>query len=285
MNWTLAIHGGWTATAAPANAFPARRQRLALSPAWLVSELHVETFSMQFRGNPVQMPKYWDPVVQKRLKAMLGAVGKRYHSGQRLKLIYVPQMTSNGTEGHFNGVPAQTLLEAAGKRFIEFDPNTGFLPLKNGIEIANAEAVYTTDCRIVASAKLRNGSWFPTAAICFNYVGDSDIHIRTWIVDDLSEDVSDRDVGIEHNGQYQITEGASSENVVYTTVNRMLTTSDLYDIRNELDKGGVRHLTIGQATKSGSSSFRYVLFFGLNVAVVVVAFYLFYTRKHSKTAD
>ncbi len=90
---------------------------LLLLPALMISDAKgrdVETFSMQFRGNPVQMPKYCDPVVQKRLKTTLDAVGKRYHSDQRLKLIYVPQITSNGTEGHFNGVPTQTLLEAAG---------------------------------------------------------------------------------------------------------------------------------------------------------------------------
>ncbi|QEG38166.1 beta-galactosidase [Roseimaritima ulvae] len=114
MNWTLAIHGGWTSTNVADQSAPRWRRARALAPGWLVSELHVETFAMNFRGNPVQMPKYWDPVVQQRLKAMLTAVGKRYRSDPRLKLIYVPQMTSNGTEGHFNGVPSQTLLEAAG---------------------------------------------------------------------------------------------------------------------------------------------------------------------------
>ncbi|TWU41423.1 hypothetical protein Q31b_28690 [Novipirellula aureliae] len=114
MNWTLAIHGGWTSTQVPENSAQAWRRPRSLSPDWLVSDLHVETFTMNFRGNPVQMPKYWDPLVQKRLKEMLSAVGNRYRSDQRLKLIYVPQMTSNGTEGHFNGVPTQTLLQAAG---------------------------------------------------------------------------------------------------------------------------------------------------------------------------
>ncbi|MCM2369088.1 hypothetical protein [Aporhodopirellula aestuarii] len=114
MNWTLAIHGGWTSTQAPDTSARAWRRPRSLSPEWLVSDLDVETFAMNFRGNPVQMPKYWDPLVQKRLKEMLRAVGNRYRSDQRLKLIYVPQMTSNGTEGHFNGVPSQTLLHAAG---------------------------------------------------------------------------------------------------------------------------------------------------------------------------
>ncbi|KLU04591.1 hypothetical protein RISK_003645 [Rhodopirellula islandica] len=119
MNWTLAIHGGWTSTESRertpsrANIARGRRRPLSLSPSWLVSDLHVETFSMSFRGNPVEMPKYWDPIVQERLKKMLQAVGNQYRT-ERLKLIYVPQMTSNGTEGHFNGVPSETLLRAAG---------------------------------------------------------------------------------------------------------------------------------------------------------------------------
>lgn len=114
MNWTLAVHGGWTSTESSANDSPAWRRRQSLSPEWLVLKLRVETFAMSFRGNPVQMPKYWDPLVQKRLKAMLTAVGNRFGKDDRLKLIYVPQMTSNGTEGHFNGVPHETLLQAAG---------------------------------------------------------------------------------------------------------------------------------------------------------------------------
>ncbi|QDS94241.1 hypothetical protein FF011L_30200 [Roseimaritima multifibrata] len=120
MNWTLAIHGGWTSTEAsadsktPSRLSRRRRGSQSLSPGWLVSDLHAETFAMAFRGNPVQMPKYWDPIVQKRLREMLLAVGAKYGKDPRLKLVYVPQMTSNGLEGHFNGVPDQTLLQAAG---------------------------------------------------------------------------------------------------------------------------------------------------------------------------
>ncbi len=114
MNWTLAIHGGWTSMQESENASRGRRRYRSLSPEWLISDQHAQTFSASFRGNPVQMPKYWDTVVQSRLKEMLQAVGKKYAADQRLKLVYVPQMTSNGIEGHFNGVPAETLLEAAG---------------------------------------------------------------------------------------------------------------------------------------------------------------------------
>lgn len=127
MNWTLAVHGGWTSKEGgqadvlnpkgvvsrpgkPGGALA----RTALSPPWLVTEFKVKTFSMSFRGKPVQMPLYWDPVVQERLKSMLQALGEKYASDSRLKLVYVPQMSSNGTEGHFNGVSRETLLLAAG---------------------------------------------------------------------------------------------------------------------------------------------------------------------------
>jgi hypothetical protein len=69
---------------------------------------------MEFRAVTVQMPKYWDPALQTRLQVLLAAVAAQYASDPRLKLVYVPQMTSNGLEGHFNGVNNNTLLTAAG---------------------------------------------------------------------------------------------------------------------------------------------------------------------------
>ncbi|MFG0289385.1 MAG: hypothetical protein ACF8CQ_14490 [Rhodopirellula sp. JB044] len=155
MNWTLAVHGGWTSPEAtsrdqsrmntrtvPNGRFPGNRRTPAgfqraelqrsgnnqrrrapsrgpqrprsLAPDRPATDTHVETFEMSFRGTPVDMPKYWDRTVQKRLKTVLSAVGQKYSNDERLKLVYVPQMTSNGTEGHFNGVPDETLLQAAG---------------------------------------------------------------------------------------------------------------------------------------------------------------------------
>lgn len=114
MNWTLAIHGGWTSMEERIDAPRGWRRPLMLSPDWLVSDLQIKTYEISFRGNPVQMPRYWDPAVQSRLKKMLQAVGKQYAANKRLKLVYVPQMTSNGIEGHFNGVSTEALLQAAG---------------------------------------------------------------------------------------------------------------------------------------------------------------------------
>jgi len=126
--WSLGIHGGYvsvdendpdlyTSHTYP-NGTPRPELSLEMAPSWLVTDYGVETFSMEFRGVPVEMAKYWDPALQDRLSVMLEAVATEYGSDPNLALVYVPQMTSNGLEGHFNGVPNQTLLTAAG-----IDPN------------------------------------------------------------------------------------------------------------------------------------------------------------------
>lgn len=116
--WSLGIHAGWSSLdeSDPDLINSNGRTTLALhmSPAWLESDLGIETFDMRFRNVTVHMPKYWDVLVQERLENMLQAVAYHYRSDSRLQLVYVPQMTSNGIEGHFNGVPNDTLLSAAG---------------------------------------------------------------------------------------------------------------------------------------------------------------------------
>lgn len=112
--WSLAIHGGWTSldSSDPDYAPP---MALSMSPAWLASPPYsVPTFSMSFRGVPVNMPYYWNATLQTRIQLMMNAVAAKYKSDVRLQLVYVPQMTSNGVEGHFNGVSSSTLLTAAG---------------------------------------------------------------------------------------------------------------------------------------------------------------------------
>jgi hypothetical protein len=117
-NWSLAVYAGWTSIdSEPSETFkqrPTRRPIEPHTPPWMVSELGIETFTVPFRGRPTEMPKYWDPVVQERLAILMNALAEKYKNDSRLKLVYVPQMTSNGIEGHFNGVPANTLLAAAG---------------------------------------------------------------------------------------------------------------------------------------------------------------------------
>lgn len=121
-NWSLGIHAGWSSLNESDpdlnNGSGGPGLALHMSPAWLESSYFVDTFDMEFRNVTVHMPKYWDFIVQARLESLLQAVAAQYQNDPRLQLVYVPQMTSNGIEGHFNGVPNDTLIRAAG-----IDPN------------------------------------------------------------------------------------------------------------------------------------------------------------------
>jgi hypothetical protein len=121
--WSLAVYAGWTSIDSGSETEPSghfkqqrstRRPLEPHTPPWMVSELGIETFTVPFRSQLAEMPKYWDPVVQERLAILMNMLAEEYKNDSRLKLVYVPQMTSNGIEGHFNGVPANTLLAAAG---------------------------------------------------------------------------------------------------------------------------------------------------------------------------
>ena len=82
------------------------------SPAWLIDELGAGSFEILFRGNPVTIPKIWDTIVNQRLQILAEALADRYNNDNSLTLVYIPQMTSNGIEGHFNGVPDDVLTGA-----------------------------------------------------------------------------------------------------------------------------------------------------------------------------
>ena len=77
-------------------------------PSWLLKE-GAKTMPIQFRGKDGNIPKMWDPVFQKRLKILADALSKKFTKDKRLKLVYVPQATANGVEGHFNGTSYATL--------------------------------------------------------------------------------------------------------------------------------------------------------------------------------
>ncbi|MGH1469011.1 MAG: hypothetical protein ACRBBP_09055 [Bdellovibrionales bacterium] len=129
--WSLGVHGGWSSvdlddpdlydgTTYP-DGSPRPTIGLNMVPPWLVSTYNVETFTMAFRSVTVEMPKYWDINLQSRLNIMLQALATEYKSNSDLQLVYVPQMTSNGLEGHFNGVDQSTLISAAGVNPLETD--------------------------------------------------------------------------------------------------------------------------------------------------------------------
>ena len=81
------------------------------SPEWLYDE--ADFFVINSMLGEVAIPKFWDQQVQLRLQDLALALAAVYGDDPRMSLVYLPQMTSNGVEGHFNGVPIST-LEAAG---------------------------------------------------------------------------------------------------------------------------------------------------------------------------
>ena len=84
------------------------------APTWLyASPYNVSPLSIVFRGQPVQVPKFWDATLQTRLAGLAQALAARYKDDASLQLVYLPQMTGNGVEGHFNG-NTDTSLSAQG---------------------------------------------------------------------------------------------------------------------------------------------------------------------------
>ncbi len=81
-------------------------------PDWLRTQFGADSFTILFRGEPKIIPKAWDPVVRQRLAILAEALGDTYANDPLLSLVYVPQMSANGIEGHFNGVTAEELAAA-----------------------------------------------------------------------------------------------------------------------------------------------------------------------------
>lgn len=83
------------------------------SPDWLFHSLNVDSFEIiDYYNNVKKIPKIWDPIVNQKLAQLAQALAKEYGNDEDLALVYVPQMTANGIEGHFNGVPVSLLTDA-----------------------------------------------------------------------------------------------------------------------------------------------------------------------------
>ncbi|PCI43193.1 MAG: hypothetical protein COB51_11855 [Moraxellaceae bacterium] len=93
--WSLAIAGGKEA------------------PAWLYDEGVASYQVVTARSGEVKLPKFWDENLQFHLADFANDLAARFGDDERLILIYLPQMTVNGVEGHFNSVDYE-VLEAAG---------------------------------------------------------------------------------------------------------------------------------------------------------------------------
>lgn len=80
------------------------------SPAWLyASPYSVVPLNITFRSQPTQVPQFWSTALQGRLTVLAQALAARYGNDPDLQLVYLPQMSANGIEGHFNGNTDQSL--------------------------------------------------------------------------------------------------------------------------------------------------------------------------------
>ena len=83
------------------------------SPLWLTESIGADYFEINGINNTVKrIPKIWDTRVNDRLTLLAEALSDEYNEDEDLVLVYVPQMTANGIEGHFNGVTTDELLDA-----------------------------------------------------------------------------------------------------------------------------------------------------------------------------
>lgn len=76
------------------------------TPGWMIDDLSVDFFEITNPSMEVKrIPKMWDSGIPNAKMALLfDALADEYNDDPTLRLVYVPQYTVNGIEGHFNGV-------------------------------------------------------------------------------------------------------------------------------------------------------------------------------------
>lgn len=82
------------------------------SPAWLMDELGAASISYLFRGEPTRLPLFWDATVQQRLQQLAQQLAQEFGNDSSLQLVYIPQMSANGIEGHLQGVDMAQMVQA-----------------------------------------------------------------------------------------------------------------------------------------------------------------------------
>ncbi len=83
------------------------------SPDWLITQKNAPYFNYLFRGATYKLPLLWDNTVLLYLGKLADKLAEKYGADASLQLVYVPQMTANGIEGHLNGFN-KTAFEAVG---------------------------------------------------------------------------------------------------------------------------------------------------------------------------
>jgi hypothetical protein len=74
------------------------------SPDWLIDSLNVGFHSFLYQSQNLRLPFWWDSTCLTKLEGLIVQLGNEYASDTMLSHVYVTQMTSNGIEGHLNGV-------------------------------------------------------------------------------------------------------------------------------------------------------------------------------------
>lgn len=135
------------------------------SPLWLTGTLNAPYITYLFHGISYKLPLWWNNTVQQRLSMLATALGNQFSSDTSLALVYISQMTTNGVEGHLNGINMATMYSA------------GFTQT-NWINAAKQTAYYFINA-------------FPTKAIAFEvHDVDNTTLIPQTIITDLYNDSS-----------------------------------------------------------------------------------------------
>lgn len=82
------------------------------SPAWIISQKNAPYFDYLFRGQPYQLPLIWHDTVLTCLGELANKLAEKYNNDTSLMLVYIPQMTANGVEGHLNGFNQNAFITA-----------------------------------------------------------------------------------------------------------------------------------------------------------------------------
>lgn len=83
------------------------------SADWLITQKNVPYFDYLFRGLPYKLPLIWNDTVLAYMGKFAEKLAEKYNNDTSLLLVYIPQMTANGNEGHLNGFN-QTAFVTAG---------------------------------------------------------------------------------------------------------------------------------------------------------------------------
>jgi len=78
------------------------------SPEWLLNDPDIPTISFNYQNNDFILPFWWDEYVLQRMDLMINRIGEEFSEDESLSHIYITQMTTNGVEGHLNGVDMNT---------------------------------------------------------------------------------------------------------------------------------------------------------------------------------